>query len=633
MRFSPWQTGVLLLLVVSTLALLGGCAGKSGTPDTTAKPRKTELSKDDFQVRRGVQKELRAILRRVEASKSPERDGHLLSAAEILREARQWQGAGNILNQIRPDSLSSEQTSRFSALRMEWLFRTGTARDALVFMSETTINPEDLGEDGEVRLASLRAEIYSANQQHLASARERMLIHDLLNREGQAANTERLWSSLMELPTRVLDQQARDATTYDLRGWLSLAGLARRYQDDIRQLWEQFQDWQEAWEDHVAGGMPPAALASLADSILNEPEQIALLLPFSGPLAPYGEAIRDGFMAAHFSQADSQIEFRLYDSGAGDPAALLHQAIEEGAEFVIGPLDKQRAAAIAEVDRRGVPVLALNHVDVRGGDHFYQLGLTPADEVRQLVDVAIEQGHKRALLIYPADQWGERNARLFRSFAESQNLEIAGDGAFSQTDDYRPYVSRLLGVAASEARAAQLRRVTGTPFEFSPRRRQDLDLVVLFATPNQARGINPALAYLYAEDLPIYSISHINPGKLTEIQYLDLNGVYFCDLPFKLLEDNPLRRQINQTWSNSEGQLAAFYALGIDAFHLFPRISQMAGSTGYRHYGATGTLSVDEDGQVRRKLIWAQVKSGRIQVGVSGEEAERSDEGSWPGEV
>ena len=607
----PWFL-LLLCTLLLLLLLLTGCATRTQVSQDppTAKPDETQSRSYPPKVR----KELKQVLREAETPGSPQRDLYLLQAAELLRLQNAWEETGRLLEQVRSDSLSEPLVSRFNLLRLEWLLQSSTPRDALMFMSDRIINEEHLGEGGGARLASLRADVYAANRHHLAAARERVPIHDSLEETERLRNTELLWSSLMELPMPTLEQQAIQATTYDFRGWLILASLARKQQGNLALQWQQFREWQLIWEDHPASAEPPASLATLPASLQGRPETVALLLPFSGPLAPYGEAIRDGFMAAHFSLGGSVKELRLYDSETDDISGLLKEVIDEGADFIIGPLDRQRVARVAASNRRKVPVLALNQVDQTDEPLFFQLGLTPADEVRQLVSLAAEQGHRRAALIYPAGPWGERHADLFRTFSESQGIQIAVSGPFSESEDYRPYVSQLLNVANSLARAEQLKSTIGASFEFTPRRRQDLDFVALFATPDQARGINPALAYLYAEDVPTYSVSQINSGKLTEIEYLDLDGVYFCDLPFKLLREYPLRKQINPIWPESEGQLAAFYALGIDAYHLFPRVMQMAGRPGYRLHGATGTLSVGDNGRVSRRLVWAQVRSGNLQL-------------------
>ena len=82
--------------------------------------------------------------------------------------------------------------------------------------------------------------------------------------------------------------------------------------------------------------------------------------------------------------------------------------------------------------------------------------------------------------------------------------------------------------------AGDLRRIIRQPFEFDPRRRQDIDFIFLLANPSQARGIKPTLAFFFAEDLPVYSTSHMNDNSESRIDYLDLAGIRFCDIPWKL---------------------------------------------------------------------------------------------------
>ncbi len=123
---------------------------------------------------------------------------------------------------------------------------------------------------------------------------------------------------------------------------------------------------------------------------------MALLLPLSGSLANAGQAVRDGFVAAFF-HAGSQTTIRIYDTNGNAVTRLYEKACSDGAQLVIGPLDKSGVAEINAVPNRPVPVLALNYlppgVAATGG--LFQFGLSIEDEARAIARRIYEDGLRR----------------------------------------------------------------------------------------------------------------------------------------------------------------------------------------------------------------------------------------------
>ena len=62
-----------------------------------------------------------------------------------------------------------------------------------------------------------------------------------------------------------------------------------------------------------------------------------------------------------------------------------------------------------------------------------------------------------------------------------------------------------------------IRSIFGSDTEFTPRRRQDADVVFLFSqNDSEARSIKPLLAFHYAGDLPVFALSNIYNGTPDE---------------------------------------------------------------------------------------------------------------------
>jgi outer membrane PBP1 activator LpoA protein len=347
------------------------------------------------------------------------------------------------------------------------------------------------------------------------------------------------------------------------------------------------------------------------------------MLTLHGDLAPFGRAIRDAIIASRY-QLESEVDIQVYDTSRDSIEELVVRAKASGAELIIGPLDRENVTRLAQNPTLPMPILALNRtLDGSSNPNLYQFALAPEDEMIQVADQVFREGKKNALIIFPDSDWGERNVTAFRNRWLSLGGNIVNNAAYANQKDYSTMVKSLLDVDLSEGRASNLRRIIGQSFEFTPRRRQDIDFVFLLGNQTQARGINPTLAFYYAEDIPVYSTSHVYEYSESRIESIDLNGIRFCDIPWKLNTPDASQQQLQNLWPGTRGGLAAFYALGVDAFRLYPRLEQMKQLTNERIYGSTGILSLNPNNILVRRLLWAQFANGEVitspQVVESGE--------------
>jgi len=77
-----------------------------------------------------------------------------------------------------------------------------------------------------------------------------------------------------------------------------------------------------------------------------------------------------------------------------------------------------------------------------------------------------------------------------------------------------------------------------------------------------------------------------------------------------VLNNNPMRKKIQSLWPNTRSSLDRLYALGLDAFQLYPRLGQIKVLTQSNVQGQTGQLTMDQHGQIVRNLPFAQFKKG-----------------------
>ncbi|HEY7884272.1 MAG TPA: penicillin-binding protein activator, partial [Cellvibrionaceae bacterium] len=148
--------------------------------------------------------------------------------------------------------------------------------------------------------------------------------------------------------------------------------------------------------------------------------------------------------------------------------------------------------------------------------------------------------------------------------------------------------------------------------EFEPRRRQDVDMIFLIATPAEARQIKPTLAFHYAGDVPVYATSQIYTGQISTTDS-DLNGIRFNTLPWQFDHTRPEKQLLSQ---HSQVPIAfiPLQAMGVDAYHLYPRLPQLHRLGRARLFGATGNLSLNAQGQVKRELIWARFTGNNVEL-------------------
>lgn len=589
-------------LLILFVLFLAGCAAP-----IVREPAKDHQSPIIETSNRGIERLL------LEASRTvPPRSTDLhLEAAGIALETGDMEMANRIVGAIESPYLTASNTRQYSLIRAELAIHEQNPTLSVNLLEDRRFQNLRLDTASQIKAGKLRARAYRMGRSYLASARELIYVDRLIANEQREQNHDEIFSTLLLLGEETLQRKAQQSITSEIRGWLSLAAMTRQYQNDpLRQL-NALRDWRKAWSSHPAALVVPSSLRMLSKIVEERPENIALILPLQGELGKFGRAIRDGYIAAHYALTpDAQL--RIYDATTADILELVSRAHSEGAELVIGPLDRERVTRLAR-HPLPIPVIALNRT--LGGEinpNLYQFGLAPEDESTQVASQIIREGRLNGLVIAPDTEWGERNFAAFSERFTADGGVIVDSAFFTEQRDYSDLVKSLLNVDSSEQRAASLRKITGERFEFTARRRQDIDFVFLLANTVQARGINPTLAFFYADDIPVYATSHVHVAAGSRIDAIDMNGIRFCDIPWKLTSDDAIQKVITETWPDSASQLASFYALGVDVHRLYPRLQQLKEHQHERIFGSTGILSLNEHNVVVRSLMWAQFRNGEV---------------------
>jgi outer membrane PBP1 activator LpoA protein len=440
---------------------------------------------------------------------------------------------------------------------------------------------------------------------------------DPADADALARNQQSVWQTLIRIPAEQLVKISTAPAPDVFAGWVQLAQIAKTTEPGA--ISGQIDAWQARYPAHPAAREIIELLRARQQQEVQRPERIALLLPLSGAVKESAEALRDGFLAAHFQRGnrDYRPTVRLYEAGP-DPEAAARayaQAVEDGSDFVVGPLIKQSVNLIARNDRIPVPTLTLNYSDADRlvSDRLYQFGLAPEDEARQVAERAWLDGHNHALALVPEGEWGDR---VLQSFDEDwlqhggTSLEVQRYPA--ENNDFTAQIEPLLNLDESLRRRQTLEKLLQQPLKFEPRRRQDADFIFMAAFPRQGRLLRPQLKFHYAGDLAVYSTSHIFSGVRNQNADRDMDDVIFCDLPWVLAEDggNPLKAKTARLWPESYQQYTRLYALGVDAYNIIPHLNTLRQFSYEQYNGETGMLQLSETNRLYRQLQWARFGNG-----------------------
>lgn len=534
-----------------------------------------------------------------------ERSRYRLRAAEAYREEGDEAAMRRLLDEIDRPGLPSAEAFRLDLLEAELALAAGNHAGALALLIEP---PRGLPPGSLPRFLELRARAQAAAGNPMAAIADRARLDEMLEDEAdRQANGEEIRTLVGMIAEEDLRQRLRDMDRSDpLYTWL-LAGARARV---------EARGASGSYASEIAAtrasetGVAPVLLDSVTRS---EYGRVALLLPSKGPLAAAAAAVREGVFAAYFADRGPRPELVVYDAGGTPEEAMeaYRQALHDGAERVLGPLSREAVTALFQSGEARVPTLALNYADAVAlpPPGSLQYALLPEEEAAAAADRMIERGLKRALVLVPNDDVGRRAAAAFTERMRALGGAVAGQAQYDpDASDQSLEIRKLVGIEQSQARLQFLRGMLGADLRMDLTPRADVDALFLFARNAQARVLLPQLKTYEATRFPILATSAIFGGSNNAAD-IDLDGVEFSEVPWLFGAINepsiPTRAQLVALRSAS-GPAARLFAFGIDAYRLLPHIEWLESHPGRPVIGATGSLSADTNGRIRREPGWAR---------------------------
>jgi len=597
----------LTLVMPCILIALSACAPTRHTTIDGAQPQTAPAS--DVESMETAE----SYIDKANLSQGVARNLNLIRAAQLLIEKNQFLLAENKIAELELELLNKNDHIEVGLLNTEIALNKGLTREALKLLQFTHI----LSPRQQVRALLLRSRAFLDAGYPLESAKSRVqlapLIDDSFDRE---LNHQAIWESLSLLPETTLQQISKAPLNLDLLGWVELVMVAKRGQVD----WQYLQDgiflWRQEFPKHPAVETFIKELGNKQIELITQPKHIAVLLPLKGKYAQVASAIRDGIMSSYYQHPDKSFQPRVSFIDTSDNQAAIwnyyKKATDEGADFIIGPFLKSAVDILARSTQMNVPTLTLNYTTNSSAavDNLFQFGLLPEDEARQSAEMAFRQGRTHAAILVPEGVWGDRLHNAFRQrFEELGGTVVSSQTYIANKNDFKQPIQKMLNINQSYARYRSIKNITRTKMQFTPYRRQDVDMIFMAATPKDARLLKPQFKFHYAGEIPVYATSHAFTGQLQKQADRDIDDLNFCDMPWILNAANQSKQSLLNYWPEQQ-RYTRFFALGVDAYNVIPFLGRLQNKSYERFSGQTGNLYLDPFNRIHRELLWAQFEKG-----------------------
>jgi ABC-type branched-subunit amino acid transport system substrate-binding protein len=155
----------------------------------------------------------------------------------------------------------------------------------------------------------------------------------------------------------------------------------------------------------------PAEAPPQASNIGGGQIRVGLILPLSaqGNAGIAAQSMKNAAELALNEFKDPNIQLLVKDDAGTPQGAQLaaQQAIDEGAELIVGPLFAQSVSAVGAVARsRNIPVIAFSTDASVASRGVYLLSFLPESDVRRIVDFAASKGKRSFAAMLPDNAYG-----------------------------------------------------------------------------------------------------------------------------------------------------------------------------------------------------------------------------------
>ena len=598
------------------------------------------------------------LLRQAENASEPEAPTLIIRAINEFINRGQRYSAESTLDKLSGFSLTTEQLLSVDLIKASLASANGDYLLAAQILSAANLDSVNDLELKKQVLTSLADAQLTSNQKSGATS-TLISLDALLEGEEQLQNQRSILRLLQSLDPLHLSLLKESSNSTDVSGWLALLEILNSATPEQRE--NELLGWRDRFSFHPIH----SSLLNLQGPTRNlqQYKQIALLLPLTSKFGKAAQAFHDGFMAAHSKNESARSpQILIYDIGeeAFLTSFYYQAAINDGADFIVGPLGRKAAEDLLSTKQPEVNTLLIADVpEDNTYETLYGIGLSPEKEARQVAQKAYADGHRHATVFRSDSAWGKRVTNAFVSQWQLLGGTIIKNKSFpKEISDFSRIIQKLLGLDKSVARHRLLEAQSGANLKFTPRRDDNMDFLFLAATAEQSRLVVPQLRFFQAHNLPIYATSYIYDGKPNPALDADLDGLIFGEMKWMVdgveIYKQELARQkalaealtvtLDGNTEESEEQeeslsieqqpeidivdldpptsrnnpyknttLERLYALGLQSYQLLPAIKFLRENSWDRLNGEAMTISVDPQGNAVRHPVWSTFKSGLVE--------------------
>ncbi len=522
----------------------------------------------------------------------------------------------------------------------------GSGKDQDIYLKSRMLKANILSEQGD-RKGSLEglAELYSKSTDpeskskvkvYSLSVIDKMNTSELRSVEGKYKDTGFADAILFKLGEKYFEEEG--------------AGAAR----------DRFNELLSSYPETEYRGQAESYLARLEGIDKADPFTVGVILPLSGRNAAFGMKTLSGIQLALGvfgpQKTRSIIKLSVMDSQS-DPgvakSAVDKLLSEDKVSAIIGPLSGDESELVAkQCSLAGVPNITLSQKEnIDGlGRYVFRMSMTNRGQVKRLVDYSMgELGMKKFGILYPNDNYGQELSKSFWEEVLKKGGEITAVEYYEPgQSDFRNEVKKLLDLYYVAARLPELKELeeemkkeealAQSEGRKIPKNKKEVQLppVIGFEAlfiPDDARvaaQIAPYLPYYDARGIVLLGTNTWNSYKLVARGGEHVEGAIFIDGFYSnpsFEEGRSFYQDYKNAFNNSPGILEA---QGYDAGKLLAKaidnltdggkkkdpinreslrkeISSMGTFT-----GATGKISFDDNGEVKKELFVLGVDKGKI---------------------
>lgn len=299
----------------------------------------------------------------------------------------------------------------------------------------------------------LLAKAYAMNEETILSVEHRIALGKRLKEKNDLNyNQQQIWKTIQTLPSNQIEDIKAATSNRDLKAWLEVVTMQKNYLHQPLALEQAIETFVDSYPGHpgieIAKLKQKLALAktNTANNNLTDKQsiprlprptfiqhdnqalmpidyrpqgktQIAVLLPKQGDYSSAAKAIEKGLLHAYFAEPESsRPTLQFYDSYQNARGAY-QRAIQQGADFVIGPLSKDNIIDLYRGRQFPVPTLVLNELPgystQKYANTLFQFSLSNENEAEQVAKRAIQDGRANVLVIRTDKPWGKKLETAF----------------------------------------------------------------------------------------------------------------------------------------------------------------------------------------------------------------------------